>query len=216
MHYNFIKATNKRYLEELNNRWHEFPVVSNAVNIMQRTEWVINRPVYDVLETCIINSYPLGKLPINPEDIPLPPKPFDIATNKEAKTKWKREASTVYKERAKAKSKFIQIRQIREEAKAFLDRGFWYPYQLDFRGRIYPKSPMMSPQSADYARALLKFKFGRPMGSNEAFDNFAIAGAGLFGETDKEELSTRKQWVIDNADKIISTANNPLTDTYWC
>jgi len=216
MHYNFIKATNKRYLEELNNRWHEFPVVSNAVNIMQRTEWVINRPVYDVLETCIINSYPLGKLPINPEDIPLPPKPFDIATNKEAKTKWKREASTVYKERAKAKSKFIQIRQIREEAKVFLDRGFWYPYQLDFRGRIYPKSPMMSPQSADYARALLKFKFGRPMGSNEAFDNFAVAGAGLFGETDKEELSTRKQWVIDNADKIISTANNPLTDTYWC
>ena len=36
-------------------------------------------------------SYSLGKLPVNPEDIELPPKPFDIATNKEAKTKWKRE-----------------------------------------------------------------------------------------------------------------------------
>jgi DNA-directed RNA polymerase len=45
---------------------------------------------------------------------------------------------------------------------------------------------------------------------------FAVAGAGLFGETDKEELSIRRQWVIDNADKIISTANNPLTDTFWC
>ena len=141
MHYNWIKQTNKRYLEELANRWHEFPVVSNAVNIMQRTEWVINKPVFDVLEACINNSYPLGKLPVNPEDIPLPPKPFDIATNKEAKTKWKREASNVYKERAKAKSKFIQVRQIQEEAKLFLEIGFWYSYQLDFRGRIYPKSP---------------------------------------------------------------------------
>jgi len=216
MHYNFIKQSNKRYLEELNNRWHEFPVVSNAVNIMQRTEWVINRPVFDVLDACVKNSFALGKLPINPDDIPLPPKPFDIATNKEAKTKWKREASNVYKERAKAKSKFIQVRQIQEEAKLFLDIGFWYPYQLDFRGRIYPKSPMLSPQSADYARALLKFKFGKPMATEEAFNNFAVAGAGLFGETDKEELSIRRQWVIDNADKIISTANNPLTDTFWC
>ena len=215
MHFNFIKQTNKRYLEELNNRWHEFPAVSNAVNIMQRTEWVINRPIFDVLEKCILNGYQLGKLPVNPEDIPLPPKPFDIATNKEAKTKWKREASSVYKDRAKSKSKYIQIRQILEEAKKFLDKGFWYPYQLDFRGRIYPKSPMLSPQSADYARALIKFKFGKPMGSDEAFNNFAVAGAGLFGETDKEELSVRRQWVIDNADKIISTANNPLTDTWW-
>jgi len=216
MHYNFIKQTNKRYLEELNNRWHEFPIVSQSVNIMQKTEWVINKPVFDVLETCILNSYQLGKLPINPEDIPLPPKPFDIAINKEAKTKWKREASNVYKERAKSKSKYIQIRQILEEAKKFLDIGFWYPYQLDFRGRIYPKSPMLSPQSADYARALIKFKFGKPIATEEAFNNFAVAGAGLFGETDKEELPIRRQWVIDNADKIISTANNPLQDTWWC
>ena len=216
MHYNFIKQTNKRYLEELNNRWHEFPVVSSAVNIMQRTEWVINQPVYEVLLACITNGYALGKLPINPEDIPLPPKPHDIATNKEAKSKWKREASTVYKERAKSKSKYIQVRQILEEAKYFLGIGFWYPYQLDFRGRIYPKSPMLSPQSADYARAMIKFRFGKPMGTDEAFINFAIAGAGLFGETDKEELHVRTKWVEDNAEKIISTANNPLTDTFWC
>ena len=51
------------------------------------------------------------------------------------------------------------------------------------------------------------------MGTNEAFNNFAVAGAGLFGETDKEEIEIRRQWVVDNADKIISTANNPLEDT---
>jgi len=215
MHYNFIKQTNKRYLEELNNRWHEFPDVWNSVNIMQKTEWVINKPIYDVMLACTKNGWALGKLPINPKDIPLPPKPFDIAENKDAKSKWKREASLVHKERAKMLSKYIQVTKILEEAKDFLDKGFWYSYQLDFRGRIYPKATLMSPQSADYSRALLKFKFGKPIANEEAFNNFAVAGAGLYGETDKEELPVRRQWVIDNADKIISTANNPLEDTFW-
>jgi DNA-directed RNA polymerase len=53
MHYNLIKQTNRRYLEELNNRWHEFPKVIQSINIMQKTEWVINKPMYDVLKKCI-------------------------------------------------------------------------------------------------------------------------------------------------------------------
>jgi len=48
MHYNLIKQTNRRYLEELNNRWHEFPMVTKSINIMQKTEWVINKPIYDI------------------------------------------------------------------------------------------------------------------------------------------------------------------------
>ena len=89
MHYNFLKQTNRRYLEELNNRWHEFPIVTKSVNIMQKTEWVINKPVYDLLKNCVENDWNLGKLPVNPESLELPPKPFDIATNDEAKIKWK-------------------------------------------------------------------------------------------------------------------------------
>ena len=72
-------------------------------------------------------------------------------------------------------SKWIQVRQIESEAELLLDKtGFFYPYQLDFRGRVYPKPAMLSPQSADYSRALLKFKFGKKMGSNDNFDTFAV------------------------------------------
>lgn len=215
MHYNLIKQSNRRYLEEVNNKWKEMPNVSKAVNIMQRTEWEINRPVYDVLQKCIENDIPLGKLPVNPEAIELPVKPLDIETNKEARIKWKREAQHVYKLRAKSKSKYIQVRQILEEGAMLLGRkGFFYPYQLDFRGRIYPKPAMLSPQSADYARALLKFRFGKPIGV-EGAKNFVIAGAGLFGEVDKEDIDTRIHWIDDNQQKIIDTANEPLTNTWW-
>lgn len=217
MHYNMIKQTNRRYLEELTNRWSEFPNVTKSINIMQKTEWVINKPIYDLLKTCVENDYALGKLPINPESMELPPKPFDIATNPESKTEWKRKAQKVYKNRAKSKSKYIQVRQILSEAEYFINEGgFFYPYQLDFRGRIYPKPAMLSPQSADYSRALIKFKFGRKMTDDEAFQDFAIAGAGLFGEVDKEELEVRLKWVEDNSQKFIECAENPLEFTWWC
>jgi len=75
---------------------------------------------------------------------------------------------------------------------------------------------MLSPQSADYSRALIKFKFGRKMTDDEAFQDFAIAGAGLFGEVDKEELEVRLKWVEDNSQKFIECAENPLEFTWWC
>ena len=69
------------------------PVVYQSVNIKQHTEWVINRPIYEVIKTCMQNDFPLGKLPVNPQTIELPIKPVDIGVNKEATIKWKREAS---------------------------------------------------------------------------------------------------------------------------
>ena len=214
MHYNFIKQSNRRFLEELNNRWHEMPNVVNSVNIMQKTEWVINKPIYDVIKECFVKNYFIGKLPVNPQSMDLPPKPFDIAVNEDARKKWKREAQAIYRQRANGKSKWVQLKKILEIAELFLKyQGMFYPYQLDFRGRIYPKSALMSPQGADYSRSLIKFRFGKPMANG--FNSFAIAGAGLFGETDKEEIQIRLDWVKDNAKNIIASANAPLQETWW-
>ena len=215
MHYNLVKASNRRYLEELKNRGHEMKPVYDAVNIMQETEWVINKPIYEVILSLINTDSSLGHLPTNPQEIELPVKPVDIETNKESLVKWKREASLVYKDRAKSKSKYIQVRQIIEEARLLLDRSFFYPYQLDFRGRIYPKPAMLSPQGADYSRALIKFKYGKQMKETISFDDFAVAGAGLYGEVDKEDIQTRKEWVRERLDIFIGYAKEPLTNTDW-
>ena len=217
MHYNLIKSRNRVYLEELKDRGHEMPIVYDAVNIIQHTEWVINKPVFDVLNHCLENDLPLGKLPVNPDTLELPPKPVDIATNKEARRAWKKKAKPIYKQQVKQRSKFIQVYQIRKIAKIYidLDKSFFFPQQMDFRVRIYPVPSMLNPQGADYARALLRFKWGKKMGSNDNFDCFAVYGANLYGVVDKENLETRKQWVLDNSEQIISTATNPLEDTFW-
>ena len=75
MHYNLVKASNRRYLEELKNRGHEMKPVYDAVNIMQETEWVINKPIYEVILSLINSDNSLGNLPTNPQEISLPVKP---------------------------------------------------------------------------------------------------------------------------------------------
>jgi len=60
MHYNLVKASNRRYLEELKNRGHEMKDLYDSINIMQETEWVINKPVLDVIEALIKKDVTLG------------------------------------------------------------------------------------------------------------------------------------------------------------
>ena len=54
---------------------------------------------------------------------------------------------------------------------------------------------MLNMQSADYAKGLLKFKYGKRMGDNDSYGYFAIAGANLFGEVDKGTIQDRVQWI---------------------
>ena len=74
---------------------------------------------------------------------------------------------------------------------------------------------MLSPQGADYSRALLKFKYGKQMKENNSFEAFAVAGAGLYGEVDKEDIETRLKWVENNMQRFIDCAKEPLTNTDW-
>ena len=67
---------------------------------------------------------------------------------------------------------------------------------------------MLSPQGADYSRALIKFKYGKQMKDNVSFDDFAIAGAGLYGEVDKEDIQTRLDWVKEDLIHLLDMQKN--------
>ena len=213
MHYNLQKQRNRQYLEELNNIVNDMPYVYKAIDCIQETEWVRNDHVYKLIQTCLDNNYALGKLPVNPETIELPPKPYDIATNKESLRDYKRKANKVYDLRHQQKSKFIQCNQVLNIAKLYGGKSMFFPHQYDFRWRIYPKPALLNPQGADWSRTLLTFKYGKPIGDSE--HHLFIYGANCFGEVDKEDINTRIKWVQANHDRILSTAKDPLTDTWW-
>lgn len=215
MHYNLQKTRTRNILEEANNMSGDMPIIFKAINTIQNTEWIINQDVYKLIHTCLKDNYRLGNLPVNPDTIELPPKIGDLKNDREALKDWKRKANNCYKQRHKEVSKFIQVHQIMQIASKLLNKSCYFPHQYDFRWRIYPKPALLNPQGADWSRTLLTFKYGKRLKTEEALNRLKIAGAGLYGETDKEDLGTRLKWVDDNEQRIISTAKNPLEDNWW-
>lgn len=216
-----IKTYNKAYLEELASM--DLTPVYNALNGLQRTAWAINKPVLDVMREVWDMGGNLGNLPFR-DLMPLPNKPQDIDTNKEALRDWKRAAAKVHEFNATSRSKRIGMQQKLTMAERFLDEEeFFYVWQLDWRGRAYPvTSTGVHPQADDSGKALLRFAKGRPLGDNGAYW-LAVHIANLFG-IDKVPFDDRVDWVLENEAKLLECAASPLdgsrfwttADKPWC
>jgi len=215
VHYNLFKSRSRTYLEEMLNRAHDMPEVYQAVNAMQNTPFKINKKVYQVVSTCFNNGSGAGKLP-SIIDTPLPPKPFDIGTNEEARTNWKRKASPIHQDNAKRKSKVLLIDKLLWVAKEYeQEPQHYYPLQYDFRGRVYCVPMFLNYQGNDVSKSLLLFADGKPLGTNEALYKLAIHGANMFGE-DKLTLTDRVKWVENNEEQILATAKDPHNNyKFW-
>ena len=222
-----IKTRNNNYLSEISNKVDDMKPVYDSTNALQETSWSINQQILQVMETFYNQNTPVGKIPPT-ENVPLPPKPTNISDkrkfkewlkegkNKDTWVNWKHSAMKVHEFNAKIVSKRIQFKKIIELAKRFqLENELYFPHQLDFRGRAYPVPMFLNPQGVEHARALLQFSKGEKMGNNsESAKWLMIHGANQYGE-DKCSLEDRMQWVKDNEELILQSANDPLNDNFW-
>ncbi len=226
----FIKTRNNGYLEDISNKVDEMKPLYEAVNNIQETAWVINKPVLDVMRNLWDKEIHIKDMP-QTADLPLPPKPvnFDEHT-KEGKLKfkewreanpkewrnWKHQAMKVHQSRTKNFSKKIQVEKVLFLAQKFRDeKEIFFPHQLDFRGRCYPLPMFLQPQGAPYSRALLKFKNSYRMGDDVSSGGWlAIHGATMYGK-DKLTYDERINFIQDNEQKIIDCATDPYANTWW-
>jgi DNA-directed RNA polymerase len=86
--------------------------------------------------------------------------------------------------------------------------ALYFPHVLDWRGRMYPVSAYVNPQSDDSGKALLEFANGAALGEEGAFW-LAVHGANCFG-IDKVPFEQRVAWVEQNQDAILDSAVRPL------
>ena len=155
----------------------------------------------------------VGTLP-SAEDIALPPKPPNIETDREARVAWKRKAATIWERNIKTRSKRIAAMQIITTGKRYGDETFYYPHQLDFRGRVYTVPHPLTVQGSDLCRGLLQFSESLPIGTDEAARWLAIHGANSFG-IDKVSFADRVQWSIDNTKDIQRCVEDPYHNRWW-
>lgn len=205
------------------------PLVSkrllDALTAIQDTPWRVNRDVLTVLEILWANPHAsLPQVPCRVEEAP-PQRPADLPFDlkKEDMDEWQLEMLTAYKRARKSsieaeirrKSQLLTASQIRVAAGELRDADrFYFPQQLDWRGRAYSVPLFLSPQGPDMSRGLLEFAEAKPLGSDEAGHWFLVTGANHFG-ADKIPLESRVDWVDLHEDRILAVADDPIADQWW-
>lgn len=189
----------------------------DALNTLQKSQFRINQFVLDTIKGLTEREIYIGKIPsVSNVEIPAFPYASDFDTkdaNEEQKRKikdWKRMASSIHAQNNKLMSRRIQFLRTLAIADQFAKEStMWFVWQNDFRGRKYPTTTFLSPQSSSYAKALLEFADALPIDSEGALDHFLHHGANCLG-LDKLSLEDRILGVALRQDEVKAIARDPI------
>ncbi|KAH7437100.1 hypothetical protein KP509_05G056000 [Ceratopteris richardii] len=188
--------------------------VYRALDILGRTPWRINCRVLDVVEKLWADGGGLANL-VERDDLELPQKPM-TEDLKELKS-WRREVykrkrinSERHSQRCDTELKLSVARKYKDEEK------FFYPHNVDFRGRAYPMHPHLNHLGSDLCRGLLEFGEGRPLGSNGLrWLKIHLANVFATGGVDKLSFDGRLAFVDENMEDVLDSARQPLGGRRW-
>lgn len=189
------------------------PEVYEAVNIAQDTAWKINNKVLAVAnEVANWVNTPVADMPAI-ERSEMPEKPADIDTNEEALKAWKRKAAAIYRADKARVSRRLSMEFGLAQANKFAQfKAIWFPYNLDWRGRVYAV-PVFNPQGTDMVKGLLTLAQGKPIGEDGMYW-LKIHGANCAG-VDKVPFPERIEFIEANHANILAVAEAPLENLWW-
>ena len=188
----------------------ETPV--SFLNKIQKVGYRVNPFILKVADHLENRGISVGKfIPI--VEMPLPPKPVDIETNKDSRKTYRRQAAEVMNTNASAFKRSCRTRMTLEAARRFKDKTFYCPWSFDYRGRAYPIPSFLTPQDTDFGKALLIFDRAS-MVTPEAEKWLGFQVATTFG-LDKAPMEERQQWVKENCTLISAVATNPYDVSQW-
>ncbi|CAI5489665.1 unnamed protein product [Closterium sp. Naga37s-1] len=183
--------------------------VFRALNVLGSTPWRINERVLGVLEKIWLDGGGKAGL-VERHDVPVPEEPGEGATEEERKA-WRRATKKAVKENMERHSMRQDLRLKLEVARQYAaEPRFYYPHNLDFRGRAYPMHPHLNHLGADHCRGLLRFADGKPLGPS-GLRWLKIHLANLVGSgADKLSFDERVKYVDERMEKVRASAEDPL------
>lgn len=181
----------------------------DSLNKLSLCPWIINKPMLDlVIEVFKNNGCEELDVPINPKCFSLH---CDVKKNQHKK-------SGAVKEQLKKKAEMTGLWQDclykLTIANAFRDKVFWFPHNLDFRGRVYPTPPHFNHLGSDMVRSILLFAEAKLLGEN-GLNWLKIHLINLTGLKKREPLSERLKFANLMMPEILDSADKPFTGNLW-
>lgn len=216
--YPLVKGSGRKDVDRLQAA--DLSNVLKSMNTIQETPLRVNGEMLDAVSyaynvlTELEQVGEIGKLPkCNP--LSLPPLPDGFYEDQEVKLEHKKRVFLIHDKNRQDKSRRISVLMTIGIANQFRDyEAIYFPHNLDSRGRAYPLPAFLNPQGPDYSKSILEFSKGKLIETQEQLNWIAIAGANAYGN-DKVSLKERIQWVYDNEELILATANNWKHDYRW-
>ncbi|ERN18503.1 DNA-directed RNA polymerase 1B, mitochondrial isoform X1 [Amborella trichopoda] len=187
--------------------------VFEALDTLGSTKWRVNKRILDVVNRVWARGGGIAGL-VDREDVLLPEKPDTEDEMEIRKWRWsvkkaKKVNSERHSQRCDLELKLSVARKMREE------EGFYYPHNLDFRGRAYPMHPHLNHLGSDLCRGILEFAEGRPLGkSGLRWSKIHLANLYACG-VDKLSYDGRLAFVENHLDDIFDSAERPLEGKRW-
>ncbi|KAK2039224.1 DNA-dependent RNA polymerase [Colletotrichum somersetense] len=186
--------------------------VFKGLDVLGKTAWRINTPVLNVMLDVWNTGEALANMPALDPDIPIPPEP-EASDDPMAHRTWIRAVKAAENQRGGMHSVRCFMNFQLEIARAFRNQTFYFPHNIDFRGRAYPLPTYLNHMGADHVRGILRFARGKELGE-EGLKWLKVHLANVFG-FDKASLKERESFAMDNLVNIFDSANKPLDGNRW-
>ncbi|XP_072457827.1 DNA-directed RNA polymerase, mitochondrial [Notamacropus eugenii] len=190
--------------------------VLDALNLLGNCAWKVNQPVLDLIIS-IFNDKGSKKLDVPPpiSEAPIPPS-YQLSKDASSleKVKLRREIVQCHKTAREMYSLRMDALYKLSIAHHLRDQIFWFPHNMDFRGRTYPCPPHFNHLGNDLTRAILLFAEGKPLGPS-GLNWLKIHLINLTGLKKKESLQARLAYANEILEDILDSADNPLTGKKW-
>ena len=200
--------------------------VIDAVNAIQATPWRVNTDILDVMVKLALDP---------PESLKnvFPPQPQILEKLKikwmdkedfkklpdEEKRKLRNHADKITHTRNRLSAKkSVDISTISalRQAKEYMNDGrVYFPYSIDYRGRIYSQAMSgLNPQGSDLSKGLLKLSNGRPITTDEGRKWYVVNLANLIGY-DKLPIEDKIEKVYSMVEELRLVASDPTEYSFW-